>query len=218
MATSRTLQNLRNRFRRTAEKLRKTAERLGGRDSGIANSMKREAAGLERLAEQSLVGRRGTKKERAEKIKRAQEALEINKSRLTTARQQTTKKGVKEQQARRERQETIFTKQMQIRQNTGAGAYNNLFWSETRQYWAGAETPEDRYAMIVEATGASNISEARDIIMSKYTENQQEINVLMSRDWKTLKQMGWTDDEINEAKRYDAKGQLYKYIENRYNR
>lgn len=214
MASSTMLSNLRKSFINAAKNIEKKIEKsqlLTNRDAAYVKSLRAEADRFRNLAKESYVGRSGTKEERKQRINTQYNKLMNNYESVKSARSGVTQKGIKSAINKRERQEKIFTLQMRSRAKTDP-VDNSIFWQQTQQFWRGSKTPEERLSRITAGLGASNIFEARSKILEMYYENKKEIDLLKNRDWRGLKQQGWSDDLINEAKRYDARGELYEFI------
>lgn len=219
MATSKQLAAQRQKLKRAAKTIRKRLEAadLSVRDVAIRNKLEREAERLERYVAESKVGRKGTAEERSARINKAYNKLKQQEQSATIAKKQLTKKGLEIQRSKIERQERIMSLEMSMRAKQGRGSIlDQVFWAKTHKIWRGAGSPEERYAMITEYFGTDSISEARDMIVQASKQVQYEIELLEARNWKKLKEIGFTDGEIAEAKHYDSMGKLYRYILNRY--
>lgn len=201
----------REKFKRAARSLRKAASKITG-NAGYRNELINEADFLERQVSKSYVARNQSRAAQKEESAKKLAALNRSIKRQQQARGKTTKAGLEKAAARKERQERIFTKKF------AAGDQKmlfNAFMQDTYQAWAGAENSSQRFDMIVDSFNATSINEAYKKWQASFNEYADLIALINARDYKKIKELGWSDDLINELKKYDAKGQLYKAIEER---
>ena len=204
------LEKARRQFRQTAKRLKTSAAKAyTAGEELFATQLLQRAKGMEKKAEESLIGKKGTKKEREQ---RAKEALKtLKKSEVTKARKETSVSALRKAKATRQRQEKMF--EAKLKNGTITQAEAGLFFSETANLWRGAATPHERLQKITVGTGSANIMEAYKKVMSEVFEREtektlEEYNAAMNGDYDILKKFGWTDEEINDLMDYDDLGSV----------
>lgn len=216
MTARRDLANRRRRLKNARENAINALNRTSEYNVDYIKKLEQHIEQIDNYLYNTYIGRSGTAKEREKRAKAAKYKTRGADKKIEQLNKLANKRTEKKYYERRIRQDISFTKFLKGRTaNPKTSTIDKLFWSYTKQYWIGEATDSGRYAAIIRATkGARSIKQAYNMILREILrDNEFIIQKLWERDWATIKQLGYSDDFINEAKEYDARGELYKFIE-----